>query len=489
MDIDDLKNLLSKGERVNVECKESKSSIPNDLYSTYSAFANTNGGHIILGIKEDKSKSFPSERFVYQGVQNAAKQISDFWNTINGNKVNCNILTDDDVSLVEDGDTSFIVIHVPRANYQDKPIYVGENPLKGTYKRNNEGDYHATYDEIKAMIRDESSDGNDSMIVECSTMEEIDTQTLKRYRTIFDTLNPEHIWTPLNDKDFLEQIGGYRIDKKEKREGLTLAGFMMFGKGLAIRNEFSNVFMDYRDESSATLDERWQDRLTYDGRWENNLFNFYTLVCPKLMTEIKRPFKLNGIQRIDDTPVHKAIREAFVNLLIHADYQLDAGTLKVIKTKNGFEFTNPGCLKIPRDQIYHGGVSRPRNPHIQAMMRMIGFGDNIGSGFPAILAAWKSEGWIQPELKEDTVVNQVTLSLQMVKEEDKDPVSNLKISPNQEKLLKLIAKNPSITRAELAEKLGVSQTTIQKYISSLKKASLLIRHGSDHVGYWEVKWI
>lgn len=51
---------------------------------------------------------------------------------------------------------------------------------------------------------------------------------------------------------------------------------------------------------------------------------------------------------------------------------------------------------------------------MQTMLRMIGFGDNAGSGFPAILSTWKNEGWVMPELKEDTSLSQVTLTLKMV---------------------------------------------------------------------------
>lgn len=48
---------------------------------------------------------------------------------------------------------------------------------------------------------------------------------------------------------------------------------------------------------------------------------------------------------------------------------------------------------------------------MQIMLRMVGFGDNAGSGFSSILATWKEEGWVKPELIEDTALNQVTLYL------------------------------------------------------------------------------
>ena len=58
------------------------------------------------------SAKFKSE-LVIEGIEDAPKQKEDFWNTINGNKVNINLLTDDDVEIVEDGCIRLIVIHVP----------------------------------------------------------------------------------------------------------------------------------------------------------------------------------------------------------------------------------------------------------------------------------------------------------------------------------------------------------------------------------------
>jgi hypothetical protein len=276
-------------------------------------------------------------------------------------------------------------------------------------------------------------------------MDDIDKETLRKYRQIFEIRNDGHVWNPLDDKAFLEKLGGYRKNRKTGVEGLTLAGLMMFGTGQAIREKFSNIFMDYRNETEVTVDVRWNDRITYDGTWENNLFNFFSKVTPKLTEDLPKPFKLEGMQRIDETPVHKAVREAFVNLIIHADYLMDAGTLKVIKRNKSFEFTNPGILKLPIEDIFRGGNSKPRNPHMQTMLRMVGFGDNAGSGFPTILATWEKEGWVEPQLIEDTRLNQVTLVLNMMpswlmklKELEIQIIEKLDSSPEQ---LQAIKKN------------------------------------------------
>ena len=126
----ELKQIIYKGEKVDVECKKAENNVPKSVYESYSAFANTMGGYIFLGVDEDKKKKLPEERFIIQGIENPKKQIEDFWNTINGSKVKVNILKDEDVFIVEENGISLIVIRVPRADYKMRPVYVEENPYK-----------------------------------------------------------------------------------------------------------------------------------------------------------------------------------------------------------------------------------------------------------------------------------------------------------------------------------------------------------------------
>ncbi|WP_251207715.1 hypothetical protein [Acetatifactor aquisgranensis] len=74
------------------------------------------------------------------------------------------------------------------------------------------------------------------------------------------------------------------------------------------------------------------------------------------------------------------------------------------------------------------------------MLRMIGFGDNAGSGFPAILSAWENEGWIKPELKEDTRLNQVTLTLKMVYANEEEMKEDRNFNQKNERSLKEVLK-------------------------------------------------
>lgn len=66
---------------------------------------------------------------------------------------------------------------------------------------------------------------------------------------------------------------------------------------------------------------RWSDRLqSSSGECSGNVCDFYFRVYNKIIKDVKVPFKMSGGERIDDTPVHKALREAMENCLINADY-------------------------------------------------------------------------------------------------------------------------------------------------------------------------
>ena len=413
MDATDIKVLLEVGERISFECKKAENNIPKSVWETYSSFANTIGGIIVLGITENVKFVGEANHFEITGITNPQKLRKEFFDTLNSNKVNRNILTDNDVEIIDYEGVPLMCITVPQADYRQRPIYINGNMMNGAFKRNYEGDYHCTEEDVKAMIRDANDSGNDGILIEHYNIDDIDSATLNAYRNRFRTANPDHIWNDYDDKDFLLNIGAYIRDRNTRREGLTLAGLLVFGKGLSIRECFDNIRMDYLDFTNLEEESRWSDRLTYDGRWENNLYNFFMRVQSKLISDIKRPFSLKGMERNDDSLLHKAIREALTNLIIHADYML-TGVLKVEKYDNRFVFSNPGSLKIPVVDIYEGGHSKARNPHIQAILRMIGFGENIGSGFPTILEACKKENWRRPLLEERPDLHLVELTLSMV---------------------------------------------------------------------------
>jgi len=496
MDKDGILKLLANGERITLECKKAQSFVPQSLWETYSAFSNTNGGTILLGVDENVKGN--GNRFSISGVENADKICKDLWNILNNKeKVNVNLLHDEDVQKVDVDGKRVVVIRVPRADYTVRPVYINNNLLRGTFKRNHEGDYHCTEQELRMMMRDSNEQGNDRMFLEYYTMDDIDMTSLERYRRLFKTNNPDHVWNSLDNQKFLTQLGGYMTSRKEMKEGLTMAGLLMFGKGLPIREYFDNLRMDYIDRSNIIGDERYSDRITYDGTWENNLFNFIQMVLPRLTKDLPHPFRMEGIVRTDDTPQHKAVREALTNAIIHSDFMIN-GLLKVEKFDDKIVITNPGMLKLPIEQIYMGGESKSRNQRMQAMLRMIGYGENLGSGFPLILTAWNEKHWATPQLIEQPELMQVKLTLYFESGNGNNVSNNVlknvlknvlnELSERQKSMLDYISANPTATWQHLSEVFNVSVKTIQRDFRMIKDAGVkLERRGGRANGYWELE--
>lgn len=188
----------------------------------------------------------------------------------------------------------------------------------------------------------------------------------------------------------------------------------MFGQDWRTTSEFPNYFLDYREQRDPAL--RWEDRITSQGgMWSGNAYDFYFRVYPKLAQALKVPFKLEGISRIDDTPAHKALREALVNCLTNADYYGRRG-LVALWTPDKIELANPGGFRVDVDKALVGGVSDPRNAAMLKIFSFVEIGERAGSGLPKIHDGWTSCGYEPPRYKESFDPDRTTLVLPLKKE-------------------------------------------------------------------------
>ena len=151
------------------EVKKASGGLPSSMWDTYSAFANTSGGIIILGVKENSDGTWETS-----GLKDERTLLKSFWDIINNqNKVSENLLTDNDIQTYEkDGDV-ILAINVPKATREQKPIYINGDMFKGTYRRNHEGDFKCSPSAVKAMLRDEPEATSDMKILEEFTLKDL----------------------------------------------------------------------------------------------------------------------------------------------------------------------------------------------------------------------------------------------------------------------------------------------------------------------------
>ena len=225
-----------------------------------------------------------------------------------------------------------------------------------------------------------------------------------------------------------------------------------------------------------------------DGTWSGNVFDFFRKVINKLTAELKVPFVLRGETRIDDTPQHQALREALVNTLVHADYS-DRASVRVIKRPSGFEFRNPGVLRMSVAQALRGGESDCRNRLMQQMFLMINLGERAGSGLPRIRAGWEGNGRTFALSESFEPFDQSVLKMDwgdgltgvLTETPVKTPVKT------SDRILDEMNKKPEITVSELAELLEKSESAIHRAIRKMRDAGQIRRVGGDKGGQWEVQ--
>lgn len=157
------------------------------------------------------------------------------------------------------------------------------------------------------------------------------------------------------------------------------------------------------------------------------------------------------------------------------------------KRDDGYLFANPGSLKLPIEDIYRGGISAARNPHIQDLLRMIGYGDNLGTGFPEMVEIWENAWGERPLLNERYELQLVELTFSGMKRE----ISSSENLPENlgeldRRILAEIVVNPTVTYDGLAKALGKTRETIRVHLKSLREQGLVSRVGPAKGGRWVV---
>ena len=416
-------------ESYDLEFKSAKGGLPRSLWESYSAFANSEGGTIILGVSEKDNYCYLDGL----GEDVVRKWLDDFWNQINNKeKVSVNLLTAKDVRIEKVKDT---------------------------------GDYRCMPEEVKRMLADSLPDKPDSLVLEHSTIEDLDLPTLDQYRNILRSVKPMHPFLTLDNLPFLQRLGAWKVNRATGTYGLTAAGLLMFGKTQSIQEFFPDYHVDYQEISNQG--SRWIDRIYPDGTWEANLFQFFHRVWPKLSFSLPKPFLLENGRRRDEGAIHEALREAFANSIIHADYRGQGGIV-IKKYPDRFLFVNPGYMLVPLEQYYKGGCSVPRNTTIQTMFSLLGYGEKAGSGSLRIMSAWASAHWRKPFISMTNRPDRVCLDLKMEVLLPKDSLEHLEY---------IFGKD---VRNMYGDALVILSTAeIEGVVSNLRLQGLLNKHSSE----------
>lgn len=385
--------LLKQHEWKDVEFKEAKIAIPKSAYETVSAFANTEGGHLVFGVKKEGTY------FEVVGVLDVDKVQNDFITSLRQpDKISRLIDVEEHLHTVEEKD--LLIFFVPEAPRAQKPVFINGS-IKQSFLRKGACDVRCSPDEMHRLLRDASNERYDGEVSEgISSDSFFDEGSLRWYRTIFNQKQPGRHET-LSDKEFLLEWGFL----KEHSDKIlpTRAAILFFGKGRYVRQILPRPVVDYQRIDAKFEDwipeKRWNDRQVY----EENLIQTWLGLLEKYSRISEKPFAVDfsTMRRSDNPPDYISFREAVINLLMHQDYG-DHSRMPVIQFfYDRTIFKNPGDAFASRAELLEPGVKEVRNPTIVNAFRRIGLSDQAGTGIRSIFQSWSELGNVPPLVTND----------------------------------------------------------------------------------------
>lgn len=452
-----INNLCEQAESNELEFKESLNKLPKDIWETYSAFANTHGGFIILGVKEKPHISIT-------GVNNPDQIIRDLFNTANNkSKISHNLLEDKNVIKHTIDGKCIISIFIPEQEQSKKPVYLNNN-YAYTYIRKNEGDYIVSDDELRRFIRN-ASDDLDSELLDEYTLEDLNLESVLAFKNIINARNPSMHYLEMDNLEFLIEMGVFQLDRKDKRRPkLTIAGLLFLGTYDAIRSKLPQFHLEYINRRGISATDRWIDRVsTGDLNYKDlNVFGFFQIVREKLNATIEDSFELDE-NSIRKSPVElkTALREALANMLIHADYFDNTSDIKVVVDNYFYNFHNPGMMRVSVTQFFAGGKSLPRNNTLITFFRRMGISDRAGTGGKTILTFAIANKYQMPELEVTT--DSTTLKLWVATPRGAHP----ELDDDTRKVLAYINEKKNVSKSQIISDTGLSAYKVRKALNTL----------------------
>ena len=465
----DLAKRLLDIEWEDFEVKQATSELPKNIWETVSAFSNTAGGWIMLGITQKGKK------FEITGVEHPEKIEQDFINTLRSEKFNVKIRPQCKIYEFEQGIVLGFYIQVS----DHKPVYY--NSLANTFIRTASGDQKASKEEIDAMYRDQRFGTQSSRKADRIPATEIHKVSLEQYREYLQREDPGHPYNQMTDNEFLNKL---RIVKDGK---LTYSGLLFLGNNGAIQREFDDFRIDYLEIPGSSYLDAGDVRYTYRIDEQENLWQYFFTLSYRLHGTLDLPFQLtaSGFATENHSQVG-AIREALVNMLMHCDYfSIMKPRIRVFTDR--IEFMNPGAIPQPLEKIRAGDMTLPRNPILAKLFRVVHLAENAGYGFDKMESGWLKYANSKPSFVQgsDFTIVEFAFPIRSSQKGGQKGGQNL-ATERQREVYELIKANPFVSRKGLARTLKINESALRKHLDALRAKGIVERRGPDKGGYWEV---
>ncbi len=390
---DELINLLQAHEWRDVEFKEAKRAVPRSAYETVSAFANTEGGHLVFGVRKDR------QDIEIIGVLDIDKVQNEFLSTLRSReKVSVNVGVQEELHRLDGSD--LLIFYIPEVSRSEKPVYLNGD-LRRAFLRSGGCDVRCSDIELNRFLTDAATDRYDSQLIETDLKTAFDVDSLKWYRTVYENRPGNRSQASLTDMEFLEQMG--LLVERQGRRYPSRAASLLFGSNAIFRQILPRPVVDCqrfaRSRDRSDTDERWIDRVVL----EENLIRSWQALVDWYWKLADQPFRVDPVtlQREDTPPDYRAFREAMINLLMHQDYADHSRKPEIRHFADQTVFWNPGDAFANAADLLEPGQKEVRNPRVVTAFRRIGLSENAGWGLRDIHRNWQQLGYVLPDIAND----------------------------------------------------------------------------------------
>ncbi len=371
----------------------------HSVMETVCSFSNEpglGGGYILLGVSEDKSALFPQYKSVH--IADPDKVQRDF---ISQCSSMFNIPVRPKVSVERIHGDTVIKIRVEELAANQKPVYFKSDGLpSGAYRRIGSTDQHCTEDDMRVFYTDSKS--YDQTPVLGSSISDIDSMAIKKYRNLREKINPSAEELTYDDFELLESLGC--LNKLNKSE-LNLAGLILFGSTKALRAYYPMLRIDYIRVPGTSWVQDPDDRFTtIDMR--GPLITVIFRLMDAINADLPKGFLLEDgfIQASSSGLPSKVLREAIVNAMMHRSYREHRPT-QVIRYDNRIEIVNPG-YSLKSEERFGDPGSETRNPFVASVFHETNLAETKGSGIRAMRKLMKQAHLAPPTFDSDRNNNQ-----------------------------------------------------------------------------------
>lgn len=473
MTIDEIKKLIQNGEKIDVEFKESRNALTKDVFDTVCSFNNRNGGHILLGVDDNRE-------IIGVNEDKVNKIIKEFTTSINNSqKMYPPLYLLPEVFEI-DG-KKVIYIQVPEG-------YQVCRHNGRIWDRSYEGDINITDHAELVYKLYARKQGNYfvNKVYPNLDIEFLDTDVIDKAKRMAVARNKNHVWENMSDEELLRSANLILTDPETKHEGITLAAILLFGKD----NSIMSVLPQHKTDAIFRVENK--DR--YDDRDVviTNLIDSYDRLIAFGQKHLNDLFVLDGIVNVNARD--RILREIVSNTLAHRDYSSGFPAKMIIDDeKITIENSNLahgiGALDLQKFEPF------PKNPAISKVFREIGLADELGSGMRNTYKYTRLYSGAFPLFEEGnifrTIIPLKKIATQKVGGNGvaQDVAHSVAQDVAHDKIALVefikekIRENDKITRKTIADEAGVSVKTIERTIKEIDNLRYI---GSGSNGHWEL---